>query len=82
MMNIDLLARIPKKDMETTVTFRWVQTGGAWRIVDVDFDGSSLVKDYQNQFGRIIGKEGAAGLQKRIDDRLADERKAKTGLLP
>lgn len=81
-VSIELHAKLPKQDLETTVTFHWKEMAGAWRIVDVWFDGSSLVKDYQNQFGRILGKEGVAGLQKRIDDRLAEEQKASAGLLP
>ena len=37
--------------------------------MDVAFDGDSLIKDYQNQFARIIDKEGVAGLMKKMDEK-------------
>ena len=70
-----------KEDFEITVTFHWMDSGSDWRIVDVSFDGASLVKDYQNQFGRIIDKEGAKGLLKRMVDRLQEE-ESKRGKMP
>jgi ABC-type transporter MlaC component len=63
-------------DLETDVTFHWSEKAGAWRLVDASFDGASLVKDYQNQFGRIIDKDGAKGLLDKLDKRLDKERKA------
>ncbi|MEZ4273081.1 MAG: ABC transporter substrate-binding protein [Myxococcota bacterium] len=74
--DVKLVAIDPKQDMETTVVFHWLKHKGDWRIIDVSFDGASLVKDYQNQFGRIIRKEGGDGLIKRITARL-DKEKAK-----
>ena len=70
-----------KEDFEITVTFHWMDSGSDWRIVDVSFDGASLVKDYRNQFGRIIDKEGAKGLLKRMVDRLQEE-ESKRGKTP
>ncbi len=67
-------AAIPKDDLKTTVVFRWKDQGGAWRVIDVSFDGSSLIKDYQNQFGRIIDKDGAQGLLNKLTSRLDKER--------
>ena len=37
---------------------------------DLSFDGSSLVKDYENQFTRIIKKDGADALARKIQARL------------
>jgi ABC-type transporter MlaC component len=67
-------ASMPKEDFKTSVIFRWKQHAGSWRIVDVSFDGSSLIKDYTNQFGRIIDKDGAEGLVKKLTSRLEKER--------
>ena len=64
----------PEEDIETTVIFHWEKKKGVWRIFDVSFDGASLVKDYQNQFGRIIKKEGSDALLKRLEARIARER--------
>src|SRR5690606_20225669 len=52
----------PEQDAETSIEFRWAGAGGDMKLVDASFDGSSLIKDYQNQFARIVDKEGVAGL--------------------
>ncbi len=72
--DVEMHARLEKEDFETTVTFSWEESGGALRLVDVSFEGGSLVKDYANQFGRIIGKDGVAGLLKKLESRLTKER--------
>ena len=41
------------------------------RIVDVSFEGDSLVKDYQNQIARVVDKQGGAGLLKVLDEKHA-----------
>jgi ABC-type transporter MlaC component len=68
-------AALPEKDIETDVGFFWEEQDGAWRIVDVSFDGTSIIKDYQNQFTRIIKKDGVDGLLKKVSERLENERK-------
>lgn len=78
---VELVGELVEEDFEITITFHWVKSGSRWRIADVSFDDASLVKDYQNQFGRIIDKEGAQGLIKRMDDRLREE-EGKRGKLP
>ncbi len=76
-----LKARLPKDDLETEVVFRWKPGPDGLRVVDVDFDGASLMKDYQNQFGRLIAKHGVDGLIAKLEARRADEEK-KRGPLP
>ena len=73
---VDMFGELVEEDLEITVTFHWLDFGSTWRIVDVSFDGASLVKDYQNQFGRIIDKEGVQGLLKRMEDRLREEQQS------
>jgi ABC-type transporter MlaC component len=74
--DVEMKAYVPRKDMETNVTFHWeAPPDQELRLVDVSFDGASLVKDYQNQFARILGKEGADGLLERLAKRLGEERK-------
>jgi phospholipid transport system substrate-binding protein len=72
---IEMKASLPKEDLETSIVFHWQDKAGTLRIVDVSFDGSSLVKDYRNQFGRIIDKDGIDGLIKKMSTRLEQERK-------
>jgi phospholipid transport system substrate-binding protein len=65
-------AAIPKDDLKTKIEFHWSKKSGALKIIDVAFDGDSLIKDYQNQFARIIDKEGVAGLMKKLDEKKAE----------
>jgi phospholipid transport system substrate-binding protein len=46
--------------------------GDSWRVFDVNTDGVSLVRNYQQQFNRIITQHGWAGLITRMEQRLAD----------
>lgn len=63
---------VPGEDLKTELEFRWRRVGGALRVVDVSFEGDSLLKDYQAQIARIVDKSGPAGLQKAIDERHAE----------
>lgn len=68
---IELNAYVPSEDLETVVGLQW-RGGDSMRIVDVLFDGDSLVRDYQNQFARIVDKDGAKGLLKLLADKRAE----------
>lgn len=65
---IELNAYLPSEDLETVVGLKW-KGEVEMRIVDVLFDGDSLVRDYQNQFARIVDKDGAQGLLKALSDK-------------
>lgn len=65
-------AHVAKENMRTKLEFSWVRRDGTLKIGDVSFDGDSLIKDYQNQFARIIDKEGVAGLLKKMDEKKAE----------
>ena len=67
----------PADDMETEVGVHWKEVGGALKVVDVDFDGDSLIVDYRNQFTGIIDREGVDALLTRAKDRLAELQKPK-----
>lgn len=45
--------------------------GNAWRISDIVTEGSSLVRNYQQQFNRIIKKDGFGELMRRMKTKLA-----------
>jgi len=70
-----------EEDMELELTFHWSNQGGTLRMVDLSFDGDPLVKDYQNQFGRLIDKEGADGLIERMQRKHDDILAKRGGLL-
>jgi ABC-type transporter MlaC component len=61
-VDVRVHAELAEEDLETDITLHWTQIEGALWLTDVSFDGASLVLDYQNQFGRILAKKGAAGL--------------------
>ena len=65
--------RIAAEDIETQIAFVWKTHEGALRVSDVVFDGASLMKDYRNQFSRIIDKHEVAGLLSRLQKRLDKE---------
>ena len=67
--------RFEGEDTDSKVTFHWASAAGTWRLYDVSFDNASLVKDYQNQFGRILEKDKAEGLLKKLAKKLEDKRK-------
>jgi ABC-type transporter MlaC component len=73
---VPFTASIPKEDLETEVTLHWASRPDGLRLVDVSFDGASLVRDYQNQFTKIIDKDGPQGLIRKLDERRAQLAKA------
>ena len=64
--------RMEEDDLDLTVEFLWAMEKGALRIVDVLFDGDSIIKDYQNQIGKVVAKSGVPGLFKALDTRRAE----------
>ena len=72
---VDLTLWVESEDLETDITFHWSQSPMGWKITDMSFDGASLVKDYQNQFGKVIAQDGAAALVKKLKTRLTEAQK-------
>ena len=58
------------RPIEIPVDYVLHEEGGAWRAYDVITDEVSLLKNYRSQFNRIIAKEGATGLIRRMKERL------------
>ncbi len=54
------------------INYSMHQVGESWRVFDVNTDGVSLVRNYQQQFNRIITQHGWAELITRMQQRLAD----------
>jgi len=74
---VTLSALDPADGMETEVGVHWKEVGGALKVVDVDFDGDSLIVDYRNQFTGIIDRDGVDALLSRAKERLAELQKPK-----
>lgn len=55
---------------EVSIDYKMHRVGGQWRVYDVITDGVSMIRNYRNQFNRIIDKEGWSGLLKRMQKKL------------
>jgi len=71
---------VEEEDLEVSLVFNWAQTGKKLQLYDLSIDDASLVKDYQNQFGKIIKEEGAKALVSKLKKRL-DEAQKKHGTI-
>jgi len=68
-----------EQDLDLELTFHW--RGSTPRVVDVSFDGDSLVKDYQAQFGRIINQDGADEFVARLQKKHTEIQEKRGGVL-
>ena len=57
----------PKGD--TSFDFRLENLSGDWLVYDVVIDGTSIVRNYRAQFGRIIRDNAYAGLVEKMKQR-------------
>lgn len=71
-ITVPIDAKVVKDDLETKLELHWKKSPEGLKLMDVSFDGDSLVKDYTNQFARIIDKEGAKGLIAKVEKRRAE----------
>lgn len=55
---------------EVSIDYRMHRVDGQWRVYDVVTDGVSMIRNYRNQFNRIIDKEGWDGLIDRMRKKL------------
>ncbi len=61
-----LIAHSTQENIDTEIGFVWSMNHSSQRIIDVTFDGDSLVQSYKNQFARIIAKEQGAGFLNKL----------------
>jgi ABC-type transporter MlaC component len=66
---VPLKVSFPKQDISMDVEFVWNKAG---KIIDLVLDGDSLSKDTRNQIGRIVAKNGAADLLRRLTEKQRD----------
>ncbi len=64
-------SRAERRQPPVEITYTLHLQGTAWRVFDVVTDGVSLVRNYRNQFNRIITEHGWPELIRRMRDRLA-----------
>jgi phospholipid transport system substrate-binding protein len=54
------------------IKYTLARRGNGWVVHDIDTDGVSLVRNYRNQFNRIIERDGFDALLGRMRQRLAE----------
>jgi phospholipid transport system substrate-binding protein len=65
-------SRAERRQPPVEIAYSMHVVGGSWRVYDVNTDGVSLVRNYQNQFNRIITQHNWDELIRRMEQRLAD----------
>lgn len=64
-------SRTERRQPPVEIAYSMHLVGTAWRVFDVNTDGVSLVRNYNNQFNRIISQNGWDELIRRMEQRLA-----------
>lgn len=64
-------SRRNRRAPEVAIDYSLRKTGSTWKVFDVSTDGVSMVRNYRNQFRRIIQREGWSGLISRMRSRLS-----------
>lgn len=64
-------SRTERRQPPVEIAYSMHLVGTAWRVFDVNTDGVSLVRNYYNQFNRIITQNGWDDLLRRMEQRLA-----------
>lgn len=64
-------SRTERRQPPVEIAYTMHLQGSAWRVFDVVTDGVSLVRNYRNQFNRIITEHNFDELIRRMRDRLA-----------
>lgn len=49
-----------------SVSYRLIQTGGAWKVFDFSVEGVSIVENYRSQFADVLRTSGIDGLIQRL----------------
>ncbi|MFC1642050.1 phospholipid-binding protein MlaC [Myxococcota bacterium] len=69
---VTTVAQNTKNVREAPITIAYLvhRQKGNWRIYDIVTEGSSLVRNYRNQFGRVLKKQGFSELLRRMQKKL------------
>jgi len=67
-------SEIVKNDQEIPIVYRVKDTEGQWLIYDIIIEGVSLVQNYRQQFDQIIKSEGYAGLVRRMEEKIQENK--------
>ncbi len=73
-MTTSARSRTQRRQPPVEIEYTLRRDGRRWRVVDVTTDGVSMVRNYRDQFGRIIARDGWAELIARMERRLEENR--------
>ncbi len=68
---------ITRESVRIPVNYRLWQNNGVWRVYDVKVEGVSLVKNYRNQFQKILLNKPPAHLIEKVRVKVERQRKEK-----
>lgn len=57
-------------DAPVEVNYALHKVDGAWVVYDIETDGSSMLRNYRNQFGKVIRRDGFATLIRKLRSKL------------
>jgi len=61
------------REEPVSIDYTMHKVDGKWRVRDLTTEGSSLVRNYKSQFGRVIKKKGFPELMRRMKKKLEKE---------
>lgn len=67
-------SRTQRRQPPVEIEYTMRRDGRRWRVVDVTTDGVSMVRNYREQFNRIIDRDGWDELIARMERRLEEDR--------
>jgi len=67
--------KIIRAGVETPINYRMYKRKDIWKIYDVKIEGVSLVKNYRDQFRKILLKESPTQLIERVQEKLENQKK-------
>ncbi|MCX7807608.1 MAG: ABC transporter substrate-binding protein [Deltaproteobacteria bacterium] len=73
MVRTEARSRKERRQAPIEIVYAMRQEGNKWRVFDVITDGVSLLRNYRNQFHRIISEHGWGELIRRMRERLERE---------
>ena len=67
--------KIIREGVEIPINYRMYKPKDNWKIYDVKIEGVSLVKNYRDQFRKILLKESPDQLIERVQKKLENQKK-------
>ncbi|MDM8523407.1 ABC transporter substrate-binding protein [Desulfococcaceae bacterium HSG8] len=70
--------KVMRENVGIPVDYSLWLNNGAWRVYDIKVEGVSLVKNYRNQFQKILSEKSPAELIEQVKDKVKEQKKGET----